>query len=40
MEAVLRAWIDAWNQDPKPFVSTKPATRSSTASPDTFNELQ
>ena len=40
LEAVLLAWIHAWNQDPKPFVSTKPATRSLTASADTFNELQ
>ena len=21
----IRAWIDTWNDDPKPFVSTKPA---------------
>jgi transposase len=25
LEADLRAWIDAWNQDPKPFVWTKTA---------------
>jgi hypothetical protein len=25
MEAGIRAWINAWNADPKPFVSTKTA---------------
>jgi len=25
LEADLRAWIEAWNQDPKPFVWTKTA---------------
>jgi hypothetical protein len=25
LEADIRAWIDTWNQDPKPFVWTKTA---------------
>ena len=25
LEADIRAWTDAWNQDPKPFVWTKTA---------------
>ena len=25
LEADLRAWIDAWNDDPRPFVWTKTA---------------
>ena len=34
LEADLRAWIDAWNDDPRPFVWTK--TRSSTTSQAIF----
>ena len=39
LEADLRAWIAAWNEDPKPLCGPRPPTRSSTTSPDTFTSL-
>jgi hypothetical protein len=47
LEADIRAWIETWNQDPKPFVRTpsplcgpRPPTRSLAPSPDITNESQ
>jgi hypothetical protein len=39
LQADLRAWSQAWTDDPKPLVWTRPPTKSSTTSPDIFNEL-
>ncbi len=39
LNADIRAWIDTWNQNPRPYVWTNPLTRSSNPSPDTANEL-
>jgi DDE superfamily endonuclease len=38
LEADLRAWIDAWNQDPSHSCGPRPPMRSSTTSPAIFNE--
>jgi hypothetical protein len=35
LNADIRAWIESWNDDPRPFVWTKTATKSSTRSPAT-----
>jgi transposase len=35
----IRAWIEDWNHDPRPFPGPKPRTRSSNRSPDTAVEL-
>ena len=35
----IRNWIKTWNDNPRPYVWTKPPTRSSTASPGTASEL-
>jgi transposase len=34
----IQDWIDTWNQDPRPFVWTRPPTRSWTTSPDISSE--
>jgi transposase len=34
----IQSWIDTWNQNPRPFVWTRPPTRSSTPSHPTANE--
>jgi len=39
LEADIRAWIAAWNADPKPFVWTKTAEKSSTPSNDIAREF-
>jgi transposase len=39
LEADVRDWIQQWNTDPKPFVWKKPPKRSSTPSPDLYNEF-
>ena len=36
--ASIRTWIQLWNDEPKPFVGTRPPTRSSTTSPTTASE--
>jgi hypothetical protein len=38
LEKDIRAWIDQWNADPKPFVWTKPAEEVSNASQRTAGE--
>jgi hypothetical protein len=38
LEADIRAWVDAWNNDPKPFVWTKTAEQSSNHSDDFLHE--
>ncbi len=39
LEADIQAWIEAWNEDPKPFVWTKTADEILETSPDIFSEL-
>jgi transposase len=34
LEADIRAWAKGWNEDPKPFIGTKPPNRSSSQSGD------
>jgi transposase len=36
----IQSWIDTWNDHPRPFVWTKPPTRSSTPSPATATNQQ
>jgi transposase len=38
LERAIQSWIDSWNDDPRPFVWTKPPTRSSRTSPDISSE--
>jgi len=38
LEQAIQAWIEAWNQQPRPFVWTRPPMSSSTPSPTTANE--
>jgi transposase len=38
LNADIRAWIETWNDNPRPFVWTKTPTRSSNRSPATPNE--
>jgi transposase len=38
LEADLAAWIQAWNDDPKPLYGPRPPTRSLRTSPAIFNE--
>ena len=38
LNAAIRAWIKTWNEDPRPFVWTRPPNRSSNRSPATANE--
>ena len=40
LEGDIRKWVKAWNADPKPFVSTRPPSRSSAASADLSNDPQ
>jgi transposase len=40
LEADIRNWIATWNEDPRPFVWTRPPTRSSDPSHDIVNESQ
>jgi hypothetical protein len=39
LEADLKAWIEGWNADPKPFVWTKTADEILEPSPRTADEL-
>jgi len=38
LEQAIQGWIQRWNDNPRPFVWTRPPTRSSTASPPTASE--
>jgi hypothetical protein len=38
LEADIRTWIEHWNDDPRPFVWTRPPRRSSMLSPHIANE--
>ena len=40
LEADIRAWIEHWNDDPKPFVWKRPRTRSSIPWHDIFGGFQ
>lgn len=35
LEDDIRAWIDTWNENPRPFTGPRPPTKSSTPSPTT-----
>jgi hypothetical protein len=38
LEQAIQAWIDTWNEDPRPLCGPRPPTRSSTPSLTTANE--
>ena len=40
LEAGIRAWVENWNDDPKPFVWRRPPRRSSTPSHDIADEFR
>jgi hypothetical protein len=40
LEADIRKWVTAWNENPNPFCGPRPPTRSSPASGDLFNGSQ
>ncbi len=40
LERDIRAWVSAWNDDPKPFVWTKTAEQIPAPSDDFLNELR